>query len=72
MVIGVENVKGGDRNLGGKKKKKKKKTENVKSPISFSFFFCATKFFHVETMLIRRNKFDICRRINTWHILLNS
>ena len=30
MVIGVENVKGGDRNLGGKKKKKKKKKkENV-------------------------------------------
>lgn len=43
MVIGVENVKGGDRNLGGKKKKKK--TENVKSPISFSFFFLRDKIF---------------------------
>lgn len=42
MVIGVENVKGGDRNLGGKKKKK---TENVKSPIFFSFFFLRDKIF---------------------------
>ena len=36
MVIGVENVKGGDRNLGGKKKKKKQKM--LRAQFLFLFF----------------------------------
>ena len=47
MVIGVENVKGGDRNLGGKKKKKKKKKKQkmLRAQFLFLFFFARQNFF---------------------------
>jgi len=40
--VEIKNEKGGRKNPG---EKKKKKTENVKSPISFFFFFARQNFF---------------------------